>query len=77
VMRCNADCLPERGERMLCRLNTTTCFKVYRSLKSLGRLAWEKAENDRLNKRKQKVILNALNIGYIFSAKVQKNVRDK
>ena len=28
-MRCKADCRPDRGERMLWRLSTTTCFKVY------------------------------------------------
>ena len=64
-MRCNADCLPERGERILCRLNTTTCFKVYRSLKSFGRFAWANTESDRLNKRRQKMILDALNIYFV------------
>ena len=57
---------------MLCRLNTTTCFKVYRSLKPLGRSAWAKTESDRLNKRKLKRILDALNMGNIFRQKYKK-----
>ena len=73
VTRCNVDCRPERGDRMLWRLITKTFRSVYRSLKSSGRLTWAKEGNVKPNKIKPKMVLKVLNILMIcLSAKIQK-----